>query len=82
MPNLKLGPVTHDVVVLAVRGDQEEFRAEMEGFAHVGLGNASFLEDAIMENMRASWLRLVMPSWNLQKEKAFRYDISIVIGRV
>ena len=55
MPNPKLGTVTADVAaaVKAVKGGQVEYRAEKAGIIHVGVGKASFTEDALVKNVRA-----------------------------
>lgn len=55
MPNPKLGTVTMDVAaaVEAVKGGQVEYRTEKSGIVHVGVGKASFKEDALVENIKA-----------------------------
>ena len=55
MPNPKLGSVTMDVkaAVEAAKGGQVEYRVEKAGILQVGIGKASFAEDAILENFRA-----------------------------
>jgi large subunit ribosomal protein L1 len=55
MPNPKLGTVTVNVAdaVKAAKGGEVTFRAEKAGIVHVGVGKASFGEDAIAENIRA-----------------------------
>ena len=55
MPNPKLGTVTPNVVdaVKAAKGGEVTFRAEKAGIVHVGVGKASFSEQAIAENIRA-----------------------------
>lgn len=55
MPNPKLGTVTPNVAdaVKAAKGGEVTFRAEKAGIVHVGVGKASFAEDAIAENIRA-----------------------------
>ena len=55
MPNPKLGTVTPNVAdaVKAAKGGEVTFRAEKAGIVHVGVGKASFAEDAIVENIRA-----------------------------
>lgn len=55
MPNPKLGTVTPNVAdaVKAAKGGEVTFRAEKAGIVHVGVGKASFGEDAIAENIRA-----------------------------
>lgn len=55
MPNPKLGTVTMDVAtaVKNVKGGQVEYRSEKAGIIHVGVGKASFKNDALAENIRA-----------------------------
>ncbi len=55
MPNPKLGSVTNDVgaAIQAAKGGQVEFRVEKAGIIHAGVGNASFSEDALVENIKA-----------------------------
>jgi large subunit ribosomal protein L1 len=55
MPNPKLGTVTPNVAdaVKAAKGGEVTFRAEKAGIVHVGVGKASFTEDAIAQNIRA-----------------------------
>ncbi|MCK5622035.1 MAG: 50S ribosomal protein L1 [Alphaproteobacteria bacterium] len=55
MPNPKLGTVTPNVTdaIKAAKGGEVTFRAEKAGIVHVGVGKASFTEDAIAENIRA-----------------------------
>ncbi|UCH75939.1 MAG: 50S ribosomal protein L1 [Rhodospirillales bacterium] len=55
MPNPKLGTVTPNVAdaVKAAKGGEVTFRAEKAGIVHVGVGKASFPEQAIAENIRA-----------------------------
>src|SRR5436853_6457053 len=55
MPNPRLGTVTQNVTeaVQAVKGGQVEFRAEKAGIVPVGVGKASFTEDALVDNVRA-----------------------------
>jgi large subunit ribosomal protein L1 len=55
MPNPKLGTVTPNVAdaVKAAKGGEVTFRAEKAGIVHVGVGKASFAENAIAENIRA-----------------------------
>lgn len=55
MPNPKLGTVTMNVAdaIKAAKGGEVTFRAEKAGIVHVGVGKASFGEDAIAENIRA-----------------------------
>ena len=55
MPNPKLGTVTPNVAdaIKAAKGGEVTFRAEKAGIVHVGVGKASFAEDAIAENIRA-----------------------------
>jgi large subunit ribosomal protein L1 len=55
MPNPKLGTVTPNVAdaVQAAKGGEVTFRAEKAGIVHVGVGKASFTEDAIAQNIRA-----------------------------
>lgn len=54
MPNPKLGTVTFDVgaAVSAIKGGQVEYRAEKAGIVHVGVGKASFSEQALLENIK------------------------------
>lgn len=54
MPNPKLGTVTFDVgaAVQAIKGGQVEYRAEKAGIVHVGVGKASFSEQALLENIK------------------------------
>jgi len=55
MPNPKLGTVTPNVAdaVKAAKGGEVTFRAEKAGIVHIGVGKASFSEQAIAENIRA-----------------------------
>ncbi len=55
MPNPKLGTVTQDVAeaVKGAKGGQVEYRVEKAGIIHVGVGKASFTEDALIANVRA-----------------------------
>jgi len=55
MPNPKVGSVTMDVTqaVNDAKGGSVEFRVEKAGILHVGVGKASFSEDALAENIRA-----------------------------
>jgi large subunit ribosomal protein L1 len=55
MPNPKLGTVTMHVAdaIKAAKGGEVTFRAEKAGIVHVGVGKASFGEEAIAENIRA-----------------------------
>src|SRR5579863_3642425 len=55
MPNPKLGTVTANVTeaVQAAKGGQVEFRAEKAGIVHAGVGEASFTDDALVDNVRA-----------------------------
>jgi large subunit ribosomal protein L1 len=55
MPNPKLGTVTPNVAdaVKAAKGGEVTFRSEKAGIVHVGVGKASFSEQAIAENIRA-----------------------------
>ena len=55
MPNPKVGTVTADVgpAVRAAKGGAVEFRVEKAGLIHVGVGKASFTEEALVENIRA-----------------------------
>jgi len=55
MPNPKLGTVTPNVAdaIKAAKGGEVTFRAEKAGIVHVGIGKASFTEQAIAENIRA-----------------------------
>ncbi len=55
MPNPKVGTVTQDVgdAVKAAKGGAVEFRVEKAGIIHVGVGKASFSEQALVENVRA-----------------------------
>ncbi len=55
MPNPKIGTVTMDVkeAVEAAKGGQVQFKAEKAGVVHAGIGNASFGEDKLVENLRA-----------------------------
>lgn len=52
MPNPKVGTVTPNVAkaVKDAKGGAVEFRAEKSGIVHVGVGKASFSEEAIAEN--------------------------------
>ena len=53
MPNPKLGTVTMDVrkAVEAAKGGSVEYRAEKAGIVQVGVGKASFTEQALVENI-------------------------------
>jgi len=55
MPNPKLGTVTPNVAqaVKDAKGGQVQFRADKTGMVNVGLGKASFTEDAIAANVKA-----------------------------
>ena len=55
MPNPKLGSVTQDVAeaIKGAKGGQVEFRVEKAGLSHVGVGKASFTEDALLANVLA-----------------------------
>ena len=55
MPNPRVGTVTPDVAkaVQDAKGGAVEFRAEKAGIVHVGVGKASFTEDALNENVKA-----------------------------
>ncbi len=55
MPNPKVGSVTMNVTqaVNDAKGGSVEFRVEKAGILHVGVGKASFSEDALAENIRA-----------------------------
>ncbi len=55
MPNPKLGTVTMNVgeAVKAAKGGQVEFRAEKAGIVHAGVGKASFIDQNLVENVRA-----------------------------
>ena len=55
MPNPKLGTVTPNIAeaIKAAKGGEVTFRAEKAGIVHVGIGKASFAEQAIAENIRA-----------------------------
>lgn len=55
MPNPKVGTVTMDVTkaVNDSKGGAVEFRVEKAGVVHVGIGKASFTEEAIAQNVRA-----------------------------
>lgn len=52
MPNPKLGTVTMDVgrVVGELKAGKVEYRNDRFGIVHVGIGKASFSEEAILEN--------------------------------
>ena len=54
MPNPKLGSVTQDVAgaIKSAKGGQVEYRVEKAGIVHAGVGNASFSEEALLENVR------------------------------
>ncbi|ACT59776.1 50S ribosomal protein L1 [Hirschia baltica] len=60
MPNPKVGTVTPNVAkaVADAKGGAVEFRAEKTGIVHVGVGKASFSQDAIEENARTLILAL------------------------
>lgn len=55
MPNPRVGTVTMDVAgaVKGAKGGAVEFRVEKAGIVHVGIGKASFTEQALVENIRA-----------------------------
>jgi len=55
MPNPKVGTVTQDVseAVKSAKGGAVEFRVEKAGIIHVGVGKASFSEQALVENIKA-----------------------------
>jgi large subunit ribosomal protein L1 len=55
MPNPKLGTVTPNVAqaVKDAKGGQVQFRADKTGMVNVGLGKASFTEDALAANVKA-----------------------------
>ncbi|WP_306257554.1 50S ribosomal protein L1 [Pararhizobium sp. IMCC21322] len=55
MPNPKVGTVTMDIAaaVAAAKGGAVEFRVEKAGILHVGVGKASFSEEAILQNIQA-----------------------------
>ncbi len=55
MPNPRVGTVTMDVAgaVKGAKGGAVEFRVEKAGIVHVGVGKASFTEQALVENIRA-----------------------------
>jgi large subunit ribosomal protein L1 len=55
MPNPKLGTVTMDVTkaVTDAKSGQVEFRVEMAGIIHAGIGKASFSETDLKENFTA-----------------------------
>ena len=55
MPNPKVGTVTMDVTtaVAGAKGGAVEFRVEQAGIVQAGVGNASFMEKALIENIRA-----------------------------
>lgn len=55
MPNPKLGTVTPDVAtaVKAAKGGQVEYRSEKTGILHVGVGKASFSDDALFDNIKS-----------------------------
>lgn len=55
MPNPKLGTVTPDVAaaVKAAKGGQIEYRSEKMGILHVGVGKASFTDEALFENIKS-----------------------------
>ncbi|MBA4119070.1 MAG: 50S ribosomal protein L1 [Candidatus Puniceispirillum sp.] len=55
MPNPKLGTVTPDVAgaVKAAKGGQVEYRTEKAGILHMGIGKASFSDEALLDNAKA-----------------------------
>lgn len=63
MPNPKLGTVTADVAgaVKAAKGGQVEYRTEKAGILHMGIGKASFSDEALLDNAK-SLITVVMKS--------------------
>ncbi|MDE2184704.1 MAG: 50S ribosomal protein L1 [Alphaproteobacteria bacterium] len=55
MPNPKVGTVTMDVAnaIKDAKGGAVEFRVEKAGIVQAGVGNASFSEQAIIQNVKA-----------------------------
>ncbi len=56
MPNPKVGTVTPNVAqaVKDAKGGSVEFRVEKAGIIHAGVGKASFSQEALEENVKAS----------------------------
>lgn len=55
MPNPKVGTITNDVgeAVRATKRGRVNFRADKFGIVHVGLGNVSFTDQALKDNLGA-----------------------------
>jgi large subunit ribosomal protein L1 len=61
MPKPKAGTVTEDIkgIVKDLKGGRVEYRADKTGVIHIGVGKASFKEDAIMDNIKAFFGQVV-----------------------
>jgi large subunit ribosomal protein L1 len=61
MPNPKSGSVTFEVsqAVADAKGGKVDFRVEKAGIIHAGVGKLSFKDDALVENIRAIYDRLL-----------------------
>jgi large subunit ribosomal protein L1 len=73
MPNPKVGTVTPNVTetVQALQGGQVEFRTDKYGIVHVGIGKASFDEEALLENVKAFMVKIGNSKPEVMKGKYF-----------